>query len=110
VKWNMRLVAAKQDIWKASDLQRRLTERGLEISAGKMSKLWSGRPVMLRLDDLDVICAVLACTPNDLLIPEPDKVAAPTPQEAIHAKAAGEAARVQRLRPRRTSVRSLPPA
>ncbi|MGH3185490.1 MAG: helix-turn-helix domain-containing protein [Streptosporangiaceae bacterium] len=30
-------------------------------SAGKMSGLWSGQPNTVRLDELDVICAVLGC-------------------------------------------------
>lgn len=71
MKWNLRLVAAQRDVWKASELQRRFADAGLVISAGKMSGLWSGQPVTIRLDDLDVICQVLNCTPADLLIPEP---------------------------------------
>jgi DNA-binding Xre family transcriptional regulator len=74
--WNLRLTAAQRGIWKASELQRMLAEHGLEISAGKMSNLWSGAPVMIRLADLDVICATLGCEPNDLLLPEADAVAA----------------------------------
>lgn len=74
MKWNLRLVAAQRDIWKASELHRMLAEAGLVVSAGKMSGLWSGQPVTIRLDDLDVICRVLQCTPADLLLPEPDKV------------------------------------
>ena len=69
MRWNMRLAAAHRGIWKASDLQRLLAEHGLVISAGKMSGLWSGQPVSLKLDDLDVICAVLGCEVGDLLIP-----------------------------------------
>jgi len=34
----------------------------------------------MRLEDLDVLCAVLECTPNDLMSPEPDKVAARRPR------------------------------
>ncbi|WP_072488743.1 helix-turn-helix transcriptional regulator (plasmid) [Streptomyces atratus] len=64
-------------MWKASELQRGLTEHGLVISAGKMSGLWSGQPVSLKLEDLDVICVVLGCEIGDLLIPEPDKVRRP---------------------------------
>jgi putative transcriptional regulator len=74
VKWNLRLAAAQRDIWKASQLQRMLAEAGLVISAGKMSNLWSGQPVTIRLDDLDVICEVLGCEPGDLLIREPGKI------------------------------------
>ena len=73
VKWNLRLAAANRGIWKASELQRMLAERGLVISAGKMSGLWSGSRAV-KLDDLDVICAVLGCEVGELLIPEPGKV------------------------------------
>ena len=33
--------------------------------------------VGIKLEDLDVICAVLGCGVEELLIPEPDKVASP---------------------------------
>jgi putative transcriptional regulator len=74
VKWNLRLAAARRDIWKSSQLQAMLAEAGLVISAGKMSYLWSGQPVTIRLDDLDVICAVLGCQVGELLEPEPRTV------------------------------------
>lgn len=57
MRWNLRLTAANKGIWKASELQRSLAEHGLVISAGKMSGLWSGRPVSLKLEDLDAIWA-----------------------------------------------------
>lgn len=71
MKWNLRLAAARRDIWKSSQLQAMLADAGLVISAGKMSNLWSGQPVTIRLDDLDVICAVLGCEVSELLQPEP---------------------------------------
>jgi putative transcriptional regulator len=71
------MVAAQRDIWKASELSRMLADAGLVISAGKMSGLWSSQPITIRLDDLDVICSVLQCTPAELLLPEPEKVAQP---------------------------------
>ncbi|MBO1766683.1 helix-turn-helix transcriptional regulator [Allobranchiibius sp. GilTou38] len=74
MKWNLRLTAANQGIWTASDLQRMLAQRGMVISAGKMSGLWSGQPASLKLSDLDVLCAVLQCGIDELLIPEPDLV------------------------------------
>jgi putative transcriptional regulator len=76
MQWNLRMAAAERGIWKSTDLRRRLAEAGLEISAGKMSALWTGTPTTIRLDDLDVICAVLDCEPSKLLIREPAKVAA----------------------------------
>ena len=82
VRWNLRMKAAERGIWKSTEMRRLLAEAGLEISAGKMSALWTGHPVTIRLDDLDVICAVLECTPADLLICEPDKVAGPPPGQA----------------------------
>lgn len=107
MRWNLRLAAAQRDIWKASDLQRMLAERGLVISAGKMSGLWSGKPVSLKLDDLDVICAVLGCEIGELLIPEPDKAPQRAVPEEKHRSAAdGNLAVV----PRRRDGRSLPPA
>ena len=77
MRWNLRLTAANRGIWKASEMQRRLAERGLVVSAGKMSALWSGQPASIKLDDLDVICVVLGCGVEDVLIPEPEKVKAP---------------------------------
>ncbi|MFF2364614.1 helix-turn-helix domain-containing protein [Streptomyces sp. NPDC058122] len=36
-----------------------------------MCALWSARPVTVRLDDLDMICAALKCTVADLMEAEP---------------------------------------
>lgn len=108
MKWNLRLAAAQRDIWKASELQRMLAERGLVISGGKMSALWSGQPVSLKLDDLDVICAVLGCEISDLLIPEPDKVSPPQQSQSVAQRATGTDAGP--VVPRRRDGRSLPPS
>jgi DNA-binding Xre family transcriptional regulator len=80
MQWNMRLKAAERGIWKSGEMRRLLADAGLELSAGKMSALWAGTPTMIRLDDLDVICAVLECDPAALLIREPEKVAARRPK------------------------------
>lgn len=103
--WNLRLVAANHGIWKASEMQRRLAGHGLVISAGKMSGLWSGKPASLKLDDLDVICAVLGCGIEELLIPEPETVTPAQPAEEPE-EADG---RSHRVRPRNRAGRSLPP-
>ncbi len=103
MQWNLRLAAAQRGIWRASDLRRLLADAGLEISAGKMSHLWSGRPISVRLDDLDVICAVLGCEPGDLLVRDPGAVTA-AGQEMPAAAAASPA-----IRPSRRGGRSLPP-
>jgi hypothetical protein len=38
MKWNLRLAAANRGVWKVSELQHMLAERGLVISPGKMSR------------------------------------------------------------------------
>ncbi len=77
MRWNLRLVAAQRGIWKSSELQRMLADHGLTISTGKMSGLWSGQPVSVKLDDLDVLCAVLDCGVDELLVPDPGTVRRP---------------------------------
>jgi putative transcriptional regulator len=84
-------------------MRRRLAEAGLEISAGKMSRWWTTTPVSIRLEDLDVICAVLECTPADLMICEPGKVAALRP-------AAAETGTRTQITERLGRHRSVPPA
>ncbi len=106
MRWNLRMTAAERGIWKSTELRRMLADAGLEISAGKMSGLWTGTPTTIRLDDLDVLCAVLECVPGDLLVPEPDKVAARRPGRAEPVDASGGVAVV----PRRGRGKTPPPA
>lgn len=108
MRWNLRLTAAERGIWKSTELRRRFAEAGLEISAGKMSALWTGTPTTIRLDDLDVICAVLDCTTTDLLILEPDKVNARRPVRPVAATGAGRVTGAGSVN--RGRVRSVPPA
>ncbi|MCI3273370.1 helix-turn-helix domain-containing protein [Streptomyces cylindrosporus] len=104
MRWNLRMKAAERGIWKSTEMRRRLADAGLEISAGKMSALWTGTPTTIRLDDLDVICAVLACEPTELLIREPEKVAARKPAPAETAAVSATVA------PRWGQHRTVPPA
>ena len=110
VKWNLRLAAANRGIWKASELQRMLAEAGLKISAGKMSGLWSGRPASIKLSDLDVICAVVGCGVEELLIAEPGKIARPAGEQDDEQPAASSSQARPAVTPRRRDGRSLPPA
>lgn len=109
MKWNLRLAAANRGIWKASELQRMLAEAGLKISAGKMSGLWSGCPASIKLSDLDVICAVVGCGVEELLIPEPGKTGRLAGGQPGEQTAAAPQARPA-VTPRRRDGRSLPPA
>lgn len=105
MEWNLRMVAAQRGIWRSTELRRALAGAGLEISAGKMSHLWSGTPISIRLEDLEVICSVLDCQPSELLLrSDPTKL-----QQKAEAVKAAETTRT--VRPsRRRSGRSLPPA
>lgn len=106
MRWNLRMKAAERGIWKSTELRRRLSEAGLDVSVGKMSALWTGTPTSIRLDDLDVICHVLDCEPTELLIREPDAVAARRPvKENITAVGGGQV-----ITPRLGRNRTLPPA
>jgi DNA-binding Xre family transcriptional regulator len=71
VKWNLRWAAAKRDIWRPSDLLKAFEEVGFNPSLSKVAALWSGKPISVRLDDLDKICTALDCTVADLLEAEP---------------------------------------
>lgn len=106
MRWNLRMVAAERGIWKSTELRRQLADAGLEISTGKMSGLWTGTPTTIRLEDLDVICAVLNCSPTELLICEPEKVAAARPKLAE----ASSVGAVPTVIPRLGRNRSKPPA
>jgi len=106
MQWNLRMKAAERGIWKSTELRRLLADAGLEISAGKMSALWTGTPVSIRLDDLDVICSVLDCEPTALLVREPHKVAARRPSEQ---RAVGASTAELAVAPRFGRPRSEPP-
>jgi len=110
MRWNLRMTAAERGIWKSTELRRALAESGLEISAGKMSALWTGTPTTIRLDDLDVICAVLDCEPSQLLIREPDKVAARHPAKTADGHNSHQPSPVHPVQPRLGRNRTRPPA
>jgi DNA-binding Xre family transcriptional regulator len=113
MQWNLRLRAAERGIWKSAQMRRMLADAGLEISAGKMSSWWAGTPPTLRLDELDVLCSVLDATPNDLMTPEPDKVASRRPRSAETANGQnrpdGNGGKAPAVSPRFGKPRSTPP-
>ena len=106
MKWNLRWAAAKRDIWRPADLLKAFEEVEFTPSLSKVAALWSGKPISVRLDDLDKICAALGCTVADLLEAEPLARAVGGEQEQRAAGAGGPARPSPRPgRPRR----SLPP-
>jgi DNA-binding Xre family transcriptional regulator len=106
MKWNLRWAAARRDIWRPADLLKAFEEVEFTPSLSKVAALWSGKPISVRLDDLDKICAALGCTVADLLEAEPLADADGAQQEQRAAGAGGPV----RPSPRPGgSRRSLPP-
>lgn len=108
MKWNLRWAAAKRDIWRPSGLLAAFGQAGFTPSLSKVAALWSGKPISVRLDDLDKICAALGCTVADLLEAEPVAMDGGEEREQQAAGAGGGPA--ARPVPRRGARRrSLPP-
>jgi DNA-binding Xre family transcriptional regulator len=110
MKWNLRWAAAKRDIWRPADLLKAFEEVEFTPSLSKVAALWSGKPISVRLDDLDKICAALGCTVADLLEAEPLAGTAGEEQEQRAAGAGGQPGGPARPSPRPGRPRrSLPP-
>lgn len=71
MKWNLRMVAAQRDIWRPTEVLAAFKTVGFEPSLSKVAQLWGKKPISLRLDELDLICAALDCTVAELLQAEP---------------------------------------
>ena len=110
MKWNLRWAAARRDIWRPSDLLKALEDVGFTPSLSKVAALWGSKPISVRLDDLDKMCAALGCTVADLLEAEPVAEASGAEQEQRAAGAGGQPGGPARPAPRHGgSRRSLPP-
>ena len=110
MKWNLRWAAAKRDIWRPSDLLKAFEEVGFTPSLSKVAALWGGKPISVRLDDLDKMCAALGCTVADLLEAEPLAGASGAEQEQRAVGAGDQPGGPARPVPRPGgSRRSLPP-
>lgn len=110
MQWNLRMRAAERGIWKSVEMRRLLAEAGLEISAGKMSMLWTSTPTTIRLADLDVICTVLNCAPTDLLTVDPTTVTSRTETLKTGTGNDQPGPATSKVIPRLGRNRSLPPA
>ncbi|WP_301177851.1 helix-turn-helix domain-containing protein [Actinomadura geliboluensis] len=111
MKWNLRWAAARRDIWRPTDLLAAFEQVGFTPSLSKVAALWSSKPITVRLDDLDMICAALDCTVADLLEAEP--VASAEGKDSEQARAVGDSKAPSRGRPTPRlgrGPRSLPPS
>jgi DNA-binding Xre family transcriptional regulator len=97
-EWRLRLLMAEHGMFKATDLQPRLAEHGIELSASQVWRLVTGRPERLNLRVLVVLCEILDCEPGELV--RRVDVAAP----AIKEPASGRTISKE-LRPRRVQLK-----
>lgn len=108
------MVAAQRDLWRPTEVLAAFQQVGFNPSLSKVAALWGGKPVTVRLDDLDLMCAALHCTVAELLQAEPIAVAQPT-GEAGDVAVGAEANAPGPMRPlprsrRSGGPRSLPPS
>lgn len=66
-EWRLRPLMAQKGIYTAAELAPHLAERGVRLSASQVWRLVTGKPERLNLHTLMVLCAILECTPNDLI-------------------------------------------
>lgn len=114
MKWNLRMVAAQRDLWRPTEVLAAFKAVGFSPSLSKVAAMWGNKPVTVRLDDLDLICAALNCTVGDLLQAEPI-AGANTGQESEQRAVGAEQAEPSVVRPvprtnKRNGPRSLPPS
>lgn len=70
IEWRLRMCMANAGVRFASDLHRRLVDvlgEDAAPSEAHVSRLVRSPPERLNLATLDALCAVLACSPADLL-------------------------------------------
>lgn len=80
IRWKLRMVAARHEVWTGAQLQRLLAERaGLRLSSASVSALFTKQPSQVKLSTLIALCTALECTPNDLFDVDTTPVAIPEP-------------------------------
>lgn len=107
------MVAAQRDLWRPTEVLAAFQAVGFNPSLSKVAALWSGKPVTVRLDDLDKMCAALNCTVADLLQAEP-LAPSETAQESGQRAVGAEEPAPEPVRPvprsrKENRPRSLPP-
>lgn len=67
-EWRLRVLLAERGIFSSKQLTPLLAEHGVGLSDSQAWRLVTGRPERLNLRVLMVLCEILDCTPNDLII------------------------------------------
>lgn len=84
VKWKLRNIMAKNEIWTGTELQKQIVDTtGYSISLPSITALINDPPKMIRVETLDALCTTLNCTPNDLIEHEKNYIGTKTSKEKI---------------------------
>ena len=68
-EWRLRLRLAERGIFTSKPLVALLADRGIRLSESQVWRMVTGKPERLNLQVLIALCAILECTPNDLIEP-----------------------------------------
>jgi DNA-binding Xre family transcriptional regulator len=98
IRWQLRLRMAEKGLFKTSQLQPLLAERGIHLSREQVYRLVTHDPQRLSMDVLAALCDILQVTPNDLI----EVVAAP---RQLRKTGTGPAAASGQPGPSRTVIR-----
>lgn len=67
LSWRLRNIMAERGLFQTTDLVAPLREQGIGLSREQIFRLVTQPPQRLNLEVLAALCAVLECTPSDLL-------------------------------------------
>lgn len=67
IRWRLRVMMAERNITTATELGRRLTVLGVNISTQQLSRVVTEMPQRLNTELLAALMTVLDCEPNDLI-------------------------------------------
>lgn len=72
LRWKLRQIMAKNDIWTGTELARIMEEKtGYKMSAPSISALINQEPKQMKMSTLDALCTTLNCKPDELLVHTP---------------------------------------
>ena len=74
IQWKLKTLASSKGIYRAKDLQRKITETtGVIISLQNICNLLKGKPASIKLKTIVIICTALDCKMKDFCTISPGK-------------------------------------
>lgn len=67
-EWRLRPLLAERGVYSAAELAPLLAEHGVRLCDSQVWWLYTGKPERLNLHTLMVLCEILQCTPNELIV------------------------------------------